>query len=145
MRLENFDLVKPFGQILLRGLGHTWDLHNFVVFKGLGFHPERDELVMEWRVETSRADPWGSPGNSAVGCRLRFVGVRSVSLSPRDPALQLDESVCLEMISKVVPGEREYPFKDSWGPNELFNLRLDLHDDRNIEVDAESVSLEAIP
>jgi hypothetical protein len=145
MRLENFDLVKPFGQIWLRGLGHSWDLHNFVVFKGLAFHPERNEMVLEWRVGTSRTDPWCSPGNNAAGCRLRFTGVRSVSLSPRDAAFALDESTCLEMISKVVPGEREYPFKQSWGPDEPFNLRLDFQDDRRIEVDAESVSLEAIP
>ena len=78
MRLENFDLESPFGAIVLQGLGHHWDLHGFARFQGFSFDPERDELTMEWRA--GHENPWGSDGNNASGCRLRFSVLRFCAL-----------------------------------------------------------------
>jgi len=73
MKLENFELLQPFGGIELQGLGHVWDLHNFAHFKGLTFVPERNELILEWRIERADSNVSGKLGNTA-GCRLRFRG-----------------------------------------------------------------------
>jgi hypothetical protein len=144
MKLENFDLNKPFGAIELQGLGHDWDLHNWAEFKGFSFVPGTNELILEWRVPEGHENPWGSRGNMARGCRLRFQGLKSIRVSERDTAYPLKESDCVSGISKVIPGELEYPFKRSWAEGEAFHLRITFQDERNIEIAAESVSLEAI-
>ena len=144
MKLENFDLSSPYGDIEIRGLGHAWDLHNFATFQGFTFQPTRNELCLEWRVGGQTDNPWGSRGNSAGGCRIRFVGVRSVIVTPRDAGYPAEESLCLAEISKVIPGEREFPYKQEWGVGEQFHLRLKFQDERYVDIEAESAVLEAL-
>jgi len=144
MRFENFDLGSPYGSIELRGLGHDWDLHNWADFGGLTFLVESNELVLEWRVNHMDKNPWGDTGNTAAGCRLRFRGLHSVRLSPRDPAYPATEGTCVASISKVIPGELQFPYKQKWEPGEEFHLRLTFQDEREIEIGAETAVLEPI-
>src|SRR5262245_41799217 len=144
MRLENFELAEPYATIELVGLGHRWDLHSWADFVGVTFTPEQDELCLEWRVPTHERNPWGSPGNTATGCRLRFRGVRLVTMTNRDSAYPMDEALTLEAIGKAIPGETKYPFKRDWEPGETFNLRFEFHDERSIEIGAKEATLEAI-
>jgi hypothetical protein len=144
MRFENFDLMSPLGAIHLRGLGHYWDLHGFADFQGFKFDPERDELTMEWRA--GEGNPWGSDGNNARGCRLRFTVLRFLSVTSRDPAYPPVESRAVSGISKAMPGpERsEFRFKRDWGPDEPFHLVFCFQDGRELEIAADAVKLEAI-
>ncbi len=144
MKLENFDLAAPFGAIEIQGLGHDWDLHSWADFKGFSFIPETNELLLEWQVPVGQENPWSSRGNMARGCRLRFRGLKAVRVSERDAAYSSSDSSCVSGISKVAPGELEYPFKRSWGEGEPFHLRVTFHDERSIEIEADSASLEAI-
>ena len=144
MRLENFDLESPFGAIVLEGLGHHWDLHGFARFQGFSFDPERDELTMEWRA--GHENPWGSDGNNASGCRLRFTVLRFLRATNRDSAYPPLESQAVAGIYKALPGpERsEFRFKRDWGPDEPFNLVICFQDGRELEVAADAVRLEAM-
>jgi hypothetical protein len=144
MRFENFDLESPLGAIVLRGLGHHWDLHGFADFQGFSFDPERDELIMEWRA--GHENPWGSDGNSARGCRLRFSVLRFLRGTSRDPAYPPQESRAVSGISKAIPGpeQSEFRFKQDWGPDEPFHLVIQFQDARELEIAADAVSLEAI-
>jgi len=144
MKLENFDLSKPYGAIELRGLGHNWDLHNFATFQGITFEPQRNELILEWRVTAGNSNPWGSQNNLATGCRLRFRGLKSLVVTTRSAAYSLEESQCLSEISKVIPGQREYPYKQIWSEGEQFHLRLGFQDERCFDIEAESAVLEAL-
>ena len=144
MRLENFELSAPFGCIELVGLGHRWDLHSWADFVGITFTPEKDELSFEWRVPSGEQNPWGSPGNQARGCRLRFIGVQHVMVTPRDSAFPKEDASSVDSIGKAIPGEREYRYKSSWAPSEPFFLRFEFVDGRAIEVGSDAVSLEAI-
>ncbi len=144
MRFENFDLSSPCGGIELTGLGHHWDLHNFADFNGFRFLPAQDEIWMEWTVPTLERNPWGSPGNSARACRLRFVGVTHFVMGARDRAYPLTESDCLESVSKAVPGELEHPFKDNREEDESFHLRFEFQDERRLDIGADRVVLEAV-
>ena len=144
MRFENFDLAAPHGAIELRGLGHAWDLHNFATFQGFAFHPELDELTMEWQVEPGQENPWGSRENSARGCRLRFSGLRFLRGTSRDRAYPLKESRTVSGISKATPEQGEHRLKHDWGPDERFHLIIQFQDEREFEVAADVVRLEAI-
>lgn len=144
MKLENFDLSESSCTIELQGLGHCWDLHNCAGFTGFAFSPERDELILEWRVASAQENPWGSLGNRARGCQLRFRGISFLSMSPRDAACPSSEALCLAGLSKVIPGEREYPHKDRWEPDEPFHLLFEFQDERTLEIGAAAVRLEVI-
>ena len=144
MRFENFDLAAPYGAIELRGLGHNWDLHNFADFRGFTFDPGLDELTMEWQVPPGQEDAWGSRGNNARGCRLRFSGLRFLRGTNRDRAYPLEESRTVSGISKATPGQGEYRLKQDWGSDEGFHLIIQFQDEREFEVAADVVRLEAI-
>src|SRR5262245_79256 len=144
MKLDNFDLASPYATIELVGLGHRWDLHSWADFVGVTFAPEQDEMAFEWRVPLDEQNPWGSPGNRATGCRLRFRRVFHLAMSGRDPAYPKAEALTIDSISKAIPGERDYPFKREWAPDEPFHLRFQFHDSRTIDVGAELATLEAI-
>lgn len=144
MRLKNFNLTSPYGCAVIRGCGHDWDLHNFADFQGFFFTPDRDDLVMEWLVVPGEENPWGSRGNAAAGCRLCFSGIRYLRVVGRDTDYPAEESSCLASISKVEPGESEYRGKEKWEPGEPFRLLFQFQDGRQIEVEADSVSLEAL-
>jgi len=144
MRFDNFDLAQPYGAIVLRGLGHEWDLHSFAAFQGITFEPQRNEVILEWRTSGTESNPWGSRGNTASGCRIRFRAVRSLSLGPRDSAYPPAEALCVAGISKVIPGEAEPLFKQSWAPDEQFHLRVTFQDERHVDIDAESATFETL-
>jgi len=144
MRFENFDLAVPYGAIQLRGLGHDWDLHNFADFRGFTFDPGLDELTMEWQAPEGQENPWGSRGNNARGCRLRFSGLSFLRGTSRDRAYPLQESLTVSGISKATPGQGEGRLKQDWGPDERFHLIIQFQDEREFEVAADVVRLEAI-
>ena len=87
---------------------HNWDLHNFADFRGFTFDPGLDELTMEWQVPPGQEDAWGSHGNNARGCRLRFSGLRFLRGNSRDRAYPLEESRTVSGISKATPEQGEY-------------------------------------
>lgn len=144
MRFDNFDLTTPYGGIEIRGLGHNWDLHNFAHFQGFSFNPARDEVTMEWHARSGQENPWGSRGNSARGCRLRFSGVLFLRATSRDRAYPLEESRTVTALSKATPEQGAYRFKEDWGPDEPFHLIIEFQDEREIEIGANVVRLEAI-
>ena len=144
MRFENFELAAPYGAIELRGLGHAWDLHNFATFQGFAFDPERDEFTMEWLVEPGQENPWGSRGNNARGCRLRFSGLRFLRETNRDRAYPLKESRTVAGVSKATPEQGEHRLKQEWAPDEPFHLIIRFQDERELEIAANVVRLEAI-
>jgi len=145
MKLENFDLDAPFGSVTLVGIGHHWDLHAWADFVGAEFMPEHDRLVLEWRAPDGQENPWGSPGNDSSGCRLVFNGVSFFQISPRDPAYPSSESRTVASISKASLSETKFRFQNSWDAGEPFRLLVEFQDERRIEVEAESVSLERLP
>src|SRR5204863_7316657 len=108
------------------------------------FEPQRNELILEWRVVGGHSNPWGSLGNVAGGCRLRFRGLKSLIVTARDSAYPAEESLCLSDISKVIPGERDHPYKRTWSDGEQFHLRLGFQDERCFDIEAESAILEAL-
>ena len=66
-------------------------------------------------------------------------------MTPRDEEYPADEDCCVSAISKKIPNECEYPFKDKWDDGDEFNLLFEFQSERLLEVGAESVELEAIP
>ena len=144
MNLENFDLAKPYATIELVGLGHRWDLHSWADFVGLTFAPEQDEVLLEWRVPSTEPNPWGSLGNHAKGCRLRFRRVHHLVFTGRDPAHPKTDASSISAIGKAIPDELEYRYKSNWQLGETFHLRFEFEDTRAIQVGAENVRLEAI-
>ena len=145
MRFENFDLKSPHGAVELQGLGHDWDLHNWPDFHGFEFDPAADELTMEWTVPAEQANPWGSRGNTARGCRLRFCTLRYFRSTGRDPAYPIEESRTVSELSKAVPEPGEYRYQQVWGPEEPFHLIIRFQDEREFEISADVVRLEAMP
>jgi hypothetical protein len=145
MRFENFALASPYGATELEGLGHRWDLHSFAHFQGLRFDPLRNELTMEWQVPRGEKNPWGSPGNDALGCRLRFNGLRLSRAARRDEAYPLEESRTVSGLSKVTPEYGDFRFKHAWAPDDPFHLLVEFQDQREIEIAADAVRLESIP
>ena len=144
MRFENFDLDSPYCATELRGLGHAWDLHNWADFRGFTFDPSRDELTLEWVVRPGHDNPWGSRGNTALGCRLRFAGLQLFRSTGRDRAYPQEESRTIAELSKAVPEPGEYRYKREWGPDEPFHLIIRFQDERQFEIAADVVRLEAI-
>jgi hypothetical protein len=139
MKLANFELADPAVAIELVGLRHRWDLHSWANFTGFRFSPDTDELLMEWDVPRDAENPWGSPGNTARGCRLRFTGISFLRMTPRDEAYPRSEALCLGGVSKVIPDEPDYRFKKRWEPGKVFRLLF-----RELEIGAATVQLEAI-
>ena len=144
MKFANFELSEPFGSVILQALGHEWDVHNFAELVGVHQPNNRGIASLEWQVPPEVDNPWGSPGNSASGCRLVFSGVRRFDFKAGEPTLS-EGSRTVAGISKAIPGESEYPFKQQWGSDELFYLRVELEDLGRIEIDAEVAVLEPIP
>jgi hypothetical protein len=144
MKLENFRLRDPSGCVEIIAAGMNWDLHNCVDFLGLVWHAHRDELWMEWIALPQYPTPWGDRTNRAHACRLRFSGLKDVQMRGCEADLDLRESSCLSEIAKVIPGEREYPLKDKWTPDEPFNLRFTFEDERVVTIDARRADLEAV-
>jgi hypothetical protein len=145
MKLDNFDLAEPYATIELVGLGHHWDLHSWADFVGASFVPDDDEVWLEWRVPADVNNPWGSPGNMARGCRLRFRHVHHLLMTGRSESYPSKEAKTVKAVGKAIPGEGKYPFKQDWKVGEPFFLRFQFHDERMLEVGAEVAMLEAIP
>ena len=144
MKFANFELSEPFGSVILQALGHEWDMHNFAALVGVHQPNTTGIASLEWQVPPDVDNPWGSPENSASGCRLVFSGVRRFDVKAGEPTL-LEDSQTVAGISKAFPGESEYPFKHHWGADESFYLRVELEDSGQIEIDAEVATLEPIP
>jgi hypothetical protein len=62
----------------------------------------------------------------------------------RDLAYPLDEGRCLASVSKAIPGNPEYPFKNAWAPGEGFHLRFEFQDERRCEIGAVHALLETV-
>ena len=145
MRLLNFKLADPCVTIELVGLGHNWDLHNFAVFTGLRYDPATNTVVMEWSVDRGlEQNPWGSPGNSAQGCRLIFADVNFLHITARDAEIPSAEDDCLEALSKVDPRETPYRMMERWPDGTEFRLLFRFQGGRNIEIGADAVELRPI-
>jgi len=140
MTLSNFELNEPFGSVILRGLGQEWDLHNFAELVAVRPPNVAGIASLEWHVPADVDNPWGSRGNSASGCRLVFSGVRRFEQLGGDPK-QSDGARAVRGISKAIPGELEYPFKQKWESDELFYLRVEMEDSGRIDIDAEVAAL----
>jgi hypothetical protein len=72
------------------------------------------------------------------------VGVKHVKIGARDLAYPLDEGGCLASVSKAIPGNPEYPFKNAWEPGDPFHLRFEFQDERVCEIGADHALLEAV-
>ena len=97
MKLENFIVEGGFTGTTLFGLGRHWDLHSFAETRSLHYEPKTRTLVLEWSVP-EMANPWGSPGNRARGCRLLFENVVSLRMTDIDPdASPADDGVIAEV------------------------------------------------
>ena len=136
MLLENFNLYGPNSGVELSAFGRTWDLHNEFHFEGMRFEAGPDELVLSWRPSEYSRDP------GVRGCRLRFRGVTSLEMTGRDGAYPSSESSCLETIDKVTPGEREYPLREEWLPDQPFEIEITFHDERRVRIGAQSAVFE---
>src|SRR5260221_13071836 len=99
MRLQNFEISSS---IELQSAGLFWDLHNFARFLGLAIIPTENIALMSWSVPKGR-NPWGCNENKFAGMQLRFTGVQSIRLSPRDPDLPLTYDICF---SEILKGHR---------------------------------------
>jgi hypothetical protein len=143
MTFANFELSEPFGCVILRAFGHEWDLHSFAVLVAVQQPNDASVASLEWQVPPDIDNAWGSPGNTAKGCRLVFSGVRRFDIKAGEPTLSAD-SQTVAGISKTIPGESDYPFKQHWTSDELFCLRVELEDLGQIEIDAEVAALEPI-
>ena len=145
MRFANFELQSPIQTITLIGLAHEWDVHNFADLVRAEVSPDHGSAVVEWRVATEVANPWGSPRNLNAGCRLVFSGIRSFRSQGVSLQSDLPDSHTVRGISKTIPGEEAYPFKRDWNPGDDFCLRIETESSGVIDVDAELATLEAIP
>jgi hypothetical protein len=102
MNLLNFELSKPSFSIELVGLDCVWDLHNAGKFIDIRVSPGDNSALMRWSVTSIHAKEY-------MGCNLRFVGLRALTLSPRDDRLPYSEDLCISGISKVTPEMAENP------------------------------------
>jgi hypothetical protein len=143
MKLLNFRLSKPAHSVVLIGLNCEWDLHNFAKFSGITLNAVLNELSVAWSVPNV-SNPWGFPGNLARGCYLRFAGLESVRIEPRDVAMPLSEDVCLAGLSMVVAQHGPHRFRSHWNLDDPFNLLFAFQSGRTIEVASESAELVAI-
>ncbi len=144
MRLVNFHLEQPYSAVMLIGLGHEWDLHSYANFVRLEYDALDDVLIMEWKVEPGDENPWSSRGNTALGCRLHYQGVRLLSMACGTTQAEDRDRYCLSGVSKVVLEDGEFRFKDHWQDDEPFRLLFSFESGHRIEVEADPVSLEAV-
>ena len=142
MKLSNFSLSSPVQTITLVGLGFEWDLHNFAEFVQLAHDPFANVAYMVWRVP-SMDNPWGCPSNKAVACRLKFLNLELIKVTPNQSAFSDSEAMCLSGMSKVDPSRAEYRFKRVWDESEPFNLLFEFQSGRSIEIACETAELEA--
>lgn len=127
MRCDNFILESPGGVVLL-ALGHAWDLHNCVDFRGLRYEPLLGEVVLEWSpLPEYRSNPWGDVTNKATGCRLRFREVQSVRIGPREGSYPAEDATCVESFELGVEEQ---------------TLVLNMQDTRVIEIQAGRAAME---
>jgi hypothetical protein len=137
---ENFQIAGGQG-VELSSERHNWDLHNFADFSGYSFDARNRELHLQWTVSKSEVNPWGDPTNKARSCSLRFYGVKSLQVGPREPSIPFTEDLTLEEVVPVLPGrssETEYALAT---PEEEFALRFQFHSGAWIEVVAERACL----
>jgi hypothetical protein len=145
MRLLNFELDGEVSAIVLRGLGLEWDLHNFAKFTGLTLDVSSDSLLLKWSVPPA-TNPWGCRENHAAACGLLFRGVRLIQMLAGDPEdAGGSNDITLSGVSKSIPGETEFRFKEKWDAGEPFYLLFELVSGRSIEIDADTVELVADP
>jgi hypothetical protein len=141
MKLLNFELAQFSYAIELKGLGFIWDLHNSGEFLGLDLNPNKNAIVMKWRVG-------GHPSTQYSGCNLLFSGLKLMSISPRDEQLPQSEDVTIAGISMVTPEINKdvaYRVRPQWNPDDPFHLVFEFQSRRSIELDAETVELIGVP
>lgn len=107
MILRNFRLRYPQG-VELVGLGHNWDLHNFVDLTAVRCDAIEGRCEFEWRASPVR-NAWGDPSNAFAGCRLQFSGLSCLKV---DGTFAQVGDVLTE-IGTVSPDGRAEPF-DMW-------------------------------
>ena len=141
--MENFALEGGYCTVSLFGLGRHWDLHSFARLARFSYEPARRAAFLEW-VAPAMANAWGDPANRAKGCRLVFDKVGFLRVGMGEPGLASPDESMLADVSKVVPGEGAYRWKDRWGEQDPFRLLFRFESGRTIEVESESVRLEPV-
>jgi hypothetical protein len=137
MRLVNFDV----DDIELSGLGTVWDLHSFAEFRGISVDSFSNSAVMQW--DLSR-----EPNLDYSGCKLLFLNLRSLQISPRDEDMPPSEDLCVAFAAKVSPEPAEkvvYRTRRHWEQDDRFHLLFHLQSERDIEIESETVELIALP
>lgn len=137
MRFVNFELENPSFSVELFGLGYVWDLHNSGEFLGLQVFPDDNSALLRWMVT-------GNPSEKYSECILKFSGLSTVRISPRDLEVPYSEDRCVSGISKIVPEaaeKPEYRTRAHWDRGDKFNLRFEFQSGRMIDIDAETVEL----
>ncbi|HEY1424524.1 MAG TPA: hypothetical protein VGF20_13805 [Candidatus Acidoferrum sp.] len=133
MRLENFEIASS---IELQFEGQVWDLHNSAYFRGFQLSAADNTAVMDW----SSLNSPSLPGRR--GIRLRFNGLESVQLTPRDGDLPLTEDTCVADIVKVDPAvQHADPYiRAVLDYSDRFRLAFRFQSGRIIEIGSESVA-----
>ncbi len=141
MKLINFELAQPSYAIELNGLDFIWDLHNGGEFLGLDLNPNKNSILLKWRIS-------GHPSSQYSGCHLLFSGLKLMYISPRDQELPQSEDLTVSGISMVTPeltNDAAYRVKQHWNPDDRFHLIFQFQSRRSIELDAETVELIGVP
>lgn len=123
MRLLNFDLECATQSASILFMGNEIDLHNDWSLISVEMDIVKGGVSIRFMQNLGR-DP--------RTMLMVFNGVENIYFNRTDPSERECQTVA--GISKVIPGEHEFPHKENWSPEDAFALEIELGGERNFGV-----------
>jgi len=98
LTLSNFRLI-PTSLIEIEALGLLWNLHGYADFLGCDYSVQSQTVKLSWRMSASANDYPELPKYPSEWFDLLFSRVIYFEVSPRDPAMPLEEDAQLDTVS----------------------------------------------